>query len=80
MTVGDADRASGIRMTADLRVNFSDTFALSGRVDRVHGRDFAAGQAVYVGASLGSKHALVGTSVGIVLLIIGVMVAASATN
>jgi hypothetical protein len=67
-------------MTADLRVNFSDKYALSVRVDRVHDRHFAAGHAAYVGASLGSKHALVGTGVGIVLTLIGVMVAASAMN
>lgn len=80
MSVEDAGGARGVGMTADLRVNFSDKYALNVRVDRVDSRNFAAGHAVYVGGSLGSKHAIVGTGVGIVLTLIGVMVAASAMN
>jgi hypothetical protein len=80
MTIEDAGGVSGVAMTADLRLNFSDKYALSGRLDRVHRRDFATGHAMYVGASLGSKYAIVGTAVGVVLTLIGVMVAASGMN
>jgi hypothetical protein len=74
MTIEDAGGASGMAISTDLRVSFHDRFALSYRLDRVHRRDFAAGHAAYVGASLGSKTAIVGTVVGAVLLVIGIMV------
>jgi hypothetical protein len=80
MTVKDARGANGIVVTADLRLNFSDKYALSGRLDRVSSGDFAAGHAMYVGASLGSKYVVVGTAVGLVLTIIGVLVAVAGTN
>ncbi len=80
MTVKDARGASGIVVSADLRLNFSDKYALSGRLDRVSSGDFAAGHAMYVGTSLGSKYVVVGTAVGLVLTIIGVLVAVAGTN
>jgi hypothetical protein len=80
MAVNDARGAGGLVVTTDLRLNVSDKYALSGRLDRVQSRNFAAGHAAYIGASLGSKYTLVATGVGIVLVLIGVMVAVAGTN
>jgi hypothetical protein len=79
MVVRGGSEGKGMGATADLRLNFRDTYALTGRVDRVRSGDFATGHAAYVGVTLGSKAALVGTGVAIVLTILGIMVSAGGT-
>jgi hypothetical protein len=79
VTVRGGSDGKGMGATADLRVNLRDMYAITGRVDRVNSSDFATGHAVYAGMTLGSKAALVGTGVALVLTIIGIMVSAPGT-
>jgi hypothetical protein len=79
MVVRGGSEGKGMGATADLRLNFRDTYALTGRVDQVRSGDFATGHAAYAGVTLGSKAALVGTGVAIVLTILGIMVSGGGT-
>jgi hypothetical protein len=75
---GSEGKATGA--TADLRLNFRDRFAVTGRVDQLRDTDYATGRAIYAGVTLGSKAALVGSGVALVLTMVGIMVAAAGSN